>query len=152
MIVKLYIQTWKLLTHLEICWKWFHILNPLYIIYDMNMFPATYTLGAGGATSPVSVCVMCYVSCVRCGGRVSTRTAPADSGPGPVLHHNTTTHINNNKPHVRETHVLLGTCRIKLIRGSSRFKPSGCMYIAHPKSLISSNRILYSKLNCKTLL
>ena len=72
----------------------------------MNMFHATYTLGAGGATSPVSVCVMCYVSCVRCGGRVSTRTAPADSGPGPVLHHNTTTHINNNKPHVSGKLVL----------------------------------------------
>ena len=45
----------------------------------MNMFPATYTLGAGGATSPVSVCVMCHVS----GAEVGCPLGPLRQTPAP---------------------------------------------------------------------
>ena len=105
------------------------------------------------ATSPVCqyvLCVMCYVLCVRCGGRVSTRTAPADSGPGPTVAPQHQHSYQQQQASCQGTGILFGTFRIKL--NIQDLHHPIRLYIAHPKSLIPSNRILYSKLNCKTLL
>ena len=105
---------WKLQNHFELWWKWFHILNPLHI----NMFYSmSHTHWEQAATSPVCqyvLCVMCYVLCVRCGGRVSTRTAPADSGPGPSVAPQHQHSYQQQQASCQGTGILFGTCRIKL--------------------------------------